>query len=167
MLSKALGKPVRVQWMRADDLQWSTQSSAAYSDIRHWTGCEAARSSPMKSTITCRPCRMTGRSERCWRACPRCRRPVKRQMVSIPPPTVFRTIGFTTRLPTWTSAAHGTWQVGQKRVAAQRRPARSQHAHARAVSAKLPAGVAISEAAALAGADATAVPHRPCEGRAA
>jgi nicotinate dehydrogenase subunit B len=33
ILSQAVGKPVRVQWMRAEDLQWSTQSSAAYSDI--------------------------------------------------------------------------------------------------------------------------------------
>jgi CO/xanthine dehydrogenase Mo-binding subunit len=34
ILSKELGKPVRVQWMRQDDLQWSTQSSAAYSDVQ-------------------------------------------------------------------------------------------------------------------------------------
>lgn len=33
LLSKELGKPVRVQWMRAEDFQWSTQSSAGYSDI--------------------------------------------------------------------------------------------------------------------------------------
>jgi nicotinate dehydrogenase subunit B len=33
ILSKVLGKPVRVQWMRADDMQWSTQSPAAYSDV--------------------------------------------------------------------------------------------------------------------------------------
>jgi CO/xanthine dehydrogenase Mo-binding subunit len=34
ILSQALGQPVRVQWMRADDLQWSTQSSAALSDVQ-------------------------------------------------------------------------------------------------------------------------------------
>jgi CO/xanthine dehydrogenase Mo-binding subunit len=34
ILSKAVGKPVRVQWMRAEDLQWSTQSSAAFSDVQ-------------------------------------------------------------------------------------------------------------------------------------
>ncbi|HKV61030.1 MAG TPA: molybdopterin cofactor-binding domain-containing protein [Candidatus Acidoferrum sp.] len=34
ILSQALGKPVRVQWMRAEDLQWSTQSAAAFSDIQ-------------------------------------------------------------------------------------------------------------------------------------
>ncbi|HVY91174.1 MAG TPA: molybdopterin cofactor-binding domain-containing protein, partial [Bryobacteraceae bacterium] len=34
LLSKEIGKPVRVQWMRAEDFQWSTQSSAAYSDVK-------------------------------------------------------------------------------------------------------------------------------------
>ncbi len=34
ILSKAVGKPVRVQWMRADDMQWSTQASAAFSDVQ-------------------------------------------------------------------------------------------------------------------------------------
>jgi CO/xanthine dehydrogenase Mo-binding subunit len=34
ILSQALGKPVRVQWTRQDDLQWSTQSSAAISEVQ-------------------------------------------------------------------------------------------------------------------------------------
>lgn len=34
ILSQAVGRPVRVQWMRPDDLQWSTQSPAGYSDIK-------------------------------------------------------------------------------------------------------------------------------------
>ncbi len=34
ILSQAVGKPVRVQWMRHDDFQWSTQSSAAFSDVK-------------------------------------------------------------------------------------------------------------------------------------
>jgi CO/xanthine dehydrogenase Mo-binding subunit len=34
ILSKAVGRPVRVQWMRPDDLMWSTQSPAGYSNIR-------------------------------------------------------------------------------------------------------------------------------------
>jgi CO/xanthine dehydrogenase Mo-binding subunit len=33
LLSKAVGKPVRLQWMRADDMLWSTQSSAMLSKI--------------------------------------------------------------------------------------------------------------------------------------
>lgn len=34
ILSKELGKPVRVQWMRNDEMQWSTSSPAAFSDIK-------------------------------------------------------------------------------------------------------------------------------------
>ena len=34
LLSQALGKPVRVQWMRADDMQWSTQSAVSSSDVQ-------------------------------------------------------------------------------------------------------------------------------------
>jgi nicotinate dehydrogenase subunit B len=34
ILSQAVGKPVRLQWMRWDDMQWSTQHAAAYSDVQ-------------------------------------------------------------------------------------------------------------------------------------
>ena len=34
ILSKAVGRPVRVQWMRPDDLLWSTQSPPGISNIR-------------------------------------------------------------------------------------------------------------------------------------
>jgi len=34
IFSQALGKPVRVQWMRGDDMQWSTNSAAAFSDVQ-------------------------------------------------------------------------------------------------------------------------------------
>ncbi len=33
ILSQAVGKPVRLQWMRGEDMQWSTQHPAAYSDV--------------------------------------------------------------------------------------------------------------------------------------
>ena len=33
ILSQALGKPVRMQWMRWDDMQWSTQHAPTYADI--------------------------------------------------------------------------------------------------------------------------------------
>jgi len=33
LLSRAVGRPVRLQWMRDDDMQWSTQSSASISRI--------------------------------------------------------------------------------------------------------------------------------------
>ncbi len=34
ILSQAVGRPVRVQWMRPEDFQWSTQSPAAMSDVQ-------------------------------------------------------------------------------------------------------------------------------------
>ena len=34
ILSQAVGRPVRVQWMRPDDFQWSTQSPAAVADVQ-------------------------------------------------------------------------------------------------------------------------------------
>jgi nicotinate dehydrogenase subunit B len=34
ILSKAVGRPVRVQWMRSDDLQWSTQSPPGLSNVK-------------------------------------------------------------------------------------------------------------------------------------
>lgn len=40
LLSRELGVPVRVQWMRADDMQWSTQSSTAYADIAIQLGAD-------------------------------------------------------------------------------------------------------------------------------
>jgi len=40
ILSQAVGKPVRVQWMRNDDLQWSTQSSCAFSEVELAVGTD-------------------------------------------------------------------------------------------------------------------------------
>jgi xanthine dehydrogenase molybdopterin-binding subunit B len=57
LLSRELRTPVRVQWMRSDDMQWSTQSSASGSRS---TG--AAGSRPTKRSTGARPCRMTARS---------------------------------------------------------------------------------------------------------
>jgi CO/xanthine dehydrogenase Mo-binding subunit len=34
ILSQAVGRPVRVQWMRPDDLQWSTSSPPGFSDVK-------------------------------------------------------------------------------------------------------------------------------------
>jgi nicotinate dehydrogenase subunit B len=38
ILSKELGKPARVQWMRNDEMQWSTNSPVAFSDVRIGVG---------------------------------------------------------------------------------------------------------------------------------
>ena len=53
LLSRALGVPVRVQWMRGDDMAWSTQSSCMMADIRigldangHIASYEATHSGP-------------------------------------------------------------------------------------------------------------------------
>lgn len=40
LLSRATGRPVRLQWMRADDMQWSTQSPTMASDIRIALGAD-------------------------------------------------------------------------------------------------------------------------------
>ncbi len=34
LISQAVGKPVRLQWMRWDDMQWSTQHQPAFSDLQ-------------------------------------------------------------------------------------------------------------------------------------
>ena len=47
ILSKAVGRPVRVQWTRADDLMWSTQSPAGSPLARSaWAFFTEARGSP-------------------------------------------------------------------------------------------------------------------------
>ena len=48
ILSSIVGKPVRVQWMRWDDMQWSTQHPPVLSDVRPaWTRTESwSRSMP-------------------------------------------------------------------------------------------------------------------------
>ena len=64
-----LGKPVRVQWMRADDMQWSTQSSTSMSADSHRRSIRAARFRRTRPTTRVRRCRTTGRSARCSRVC--------------------------------------------------------------------------------------------------
>ncbi len=34
IISQIVGKPIRLQWMRWDDMQWSTQHTAAFSDVQ-------------------------------------------------------------------------------------------------------------------------------------
>lgn len=40
ILSRELGKPVRVQWMRDDEMQWSTSSPVAFADVRIGLGAD-------------------------------------------------------------------------------------------------------------------------------
>ncbi len=153
LLSQALGKPVRVQWMRADDMQWSTQSAAAFSDIQiaiDEKGKIAAYQSDhfMPAMQDDRPIGA-----------------VLAGLPTMPAPDVhsdFITATTNTVADPWVYApvpnvaelGHGTFQVGQKaspiavglRDHSMRTPVQYQQNY--------PRELAFSEAAALAGADA-------------
>ncbi|MDE2597333.1 MAG: xanthine dehydrogenase family protein molybdopterin-binding subunit [Sphingomonadales bacterium] len=153
LLSRELGKPVRVQWMRADDMQWSSQSPAAISDIRitlDGQGRIAAyqadhRGPPMQDD------RLVGA--------------LLAGLPVIDAPSAETTYGFQSGVMNVADAwvygtignvaeqGHGTPQIGQKesplavglRDHSMRTPVQFQQ--------NFPREVAISEAAALAGAD--------------
>ena len=153
LLSRELGKPVRVQWMRADDMQWSSQSSAMVSDIRitlDGAGKIATyqadhRGPPMQDD------RLVGALL------------AGRPTIEAPGPDVsygFQN-GLTHIFDAWVygtvahvqEQGHGTWQLGEKesplavglRDHSMRTPIQFQQ--------NFPREMAISEAAALAGVD--------------
>jgi len=145
ILSKQLGRPVRVQWMRADDLQWSTQSPAAYSDIK--LGLDAGGKIVAYQADHYMPAMQDDR-------------PIGAVLAGLPTPpapdarnTLWDGWLYDT-VPNLQERGHGTWQVGQKnsplavglRDHAMRTPGQYQQ--------NFPREAAISEAAALAGADA-------------
>jgi CO/xanthine dehydrogenase Mo-binding subunit len=145
ILSKQLGRPVRVQWMRADDLQWSTQSPAAYSDIK--LGLDAGGRIVAYQADHYMPALQDDR-------------PVGAILAGLP--TAPAPSGANTlwdgwlydTVPNLEERGHGTQQVGQGnsplavglRDHAMRTPGQYQQ--------NFPREAAISEAAALAGADA-------------
>jgi nicotinate dehydrogenase subunit B len=153
ILSQAVGKPVRVQWMRAEDLQWSTQSSAAYSDI------QLAFDENGKITAYQIDHYMPAMQDD---------RPIGAVIAGLPtmPAPQVESNGVTStvnrisdpwvydQVPNVMERAHGTFQVGQKaspiavglRDHSMRTPGQFQQ--------NFPRELAISEAAALAGADA-------------
>ena len=151
ILSKELGRPVRVQWMRADDMQWSTQSAAAYSDIR--IGLDAGGKIAAYEAAHYMP---AGQDDR----------PIGAVLAGLPtqPPPGSKDSppSGNTLYDEWVydeilnldERGHGTWQVGQLasplaaglRDHAMRTPGQYQQ--------NFPRELAISEAAALAGADA-------------
>jgi CO/xanthine dehydrogenase Mo-binding subunit len=151
ILSKELGRPVRVQWMRADDMQWSTQSPAGYSDIR--IGLDAGGKIVAYEAGHYMPSLQDDR-------------PVGAVLAGLP---TMRAPGDKDAPPSgntlyddWVydvvlnleERGHGTWQVGQLasplaaglRDHAMRTPGQYQQ--------NFPREAALSEAAALAGADA-------------
>lgn len=152
LLSKELGKPVRVQWMRAEDFQWSTQSAAGYSDVK--IGLDAAGKISAYEVDHHMPAMQDDR-------------PIGAVLAGLP--TMDAPSDKGARLnntvngnsDAWVydgvlnleERAHGTWQVGQResplavglRDHSMRTPGQFQQ--------NFPREVAISEAAALAGAD--------------
>jgi CO/xanthine dehydrogenase Mo-binding subunit len=154
LLSRELGRPVRVQWMRADDMQWSTQSGAMAADIRI-TLDSAGRIASYKADHRGPPMqddRLVGA--------------VLAGLPAIPAPAGDTTYGFQNGAlniaDTWVygqvaavqEQGFGTFQIGEKespiavglRDHSMRTPAQFQQ--------NFPRETAISEAAALAGKDA-------------
>jgi CO/xanthine dehydrogenase Mo-binding subunit len=154
ILSKA-GRPVRVQWMRPDDLLWSTQSPPAISDIRMgWdasgkiTGYQADHYMPAMQDDRLVGALIAG-------------------LPTPPPPDVRAEAGSISstvnaiqdpwvydQVPNVAESGHGTFQLGQKasplaiglRDHSMRTPGQLQQNY--------PRELALSEAAALAGIDA-------------
>jgi nicotinate dehydrogenase subunit B len=153
LLSQAVGKPVRVQWMRAEDLQWSTQSSAAFSDVQ--------LSLDEKGKIA-------GYQIDHYMPAMQDDRPIGAVIAGLPtmPPPQVESKSVTStvnrisdpwvynQVPNVMERGHGTFQVGQKaspiavglRDHSMRTPGQFQQ--------NFPRELAISEAATLAGADA-------------
>jgi len=153
LLSKAVGRPVRVQWMRAEDFQWSTQSPAAFSDIE--IGLDPKGKMVAYQVDHYMPAMQDDR-------------PVGAVLAGLPtmdaPNEKAAFIGSTTNeisdpwiydgVAILAERGHGTYQVGQKasplaiglRDHSMRTPGQFQQ--------NFPREAAISEAAALAGVDA-------------
>jgi CO/xanthine dehydrogenase Mo-binding subunit len=153
LLSQAVGKPVRVQWMRADDMQWSTQAAAAFSDV------QVAIDEKGKMTAYQIDHYMPAMQDD---------RPVGAVLAGLPtmPAPQVKSDGVTSTVnsiddpwvyapvPNVMERGHGTFQVGQKasplavglRDHSMRTPGQFQQNY--------PRELAINEAAALAGADA-------------
>jgi CO/xanthine dehydrogenase Mo-binding subunit len=153
ILSKAVGKPVRVQWMRPEDFQWSTQSPAAYAEVE--IGLDASGKivayqadhympamqddRPVGAVLAGLPTMDAPNEKADW---------VGSAKNEIQDPWVYDGVAILAE------RGHGTFQIGQKnsplaiglRDHTMRTPGQFQQ--------NFPRELAISEAAALAGADA-------------
>ncbi len=153
ILSQAVGKPVRVQWMRADDMQWSTQSSAGFADLQiavdgkgKMVAYQADHYMPAMQDDRPIGAVLAGLPTM---AAPEVHSDSVTSTVNdISDPWVYA------QVPNVTERGHGTFQVGQKasplaigiRDHSMRTPGQFQQ--------NFPRELAISEAAALAGVDA-------------
>ena len=153
LLSQAVGKPVRVQWTRADDMQWSTQAAAAFSDVQ--VAIDEKGKMAAYQIDHYMPAMQDDRPVGAVLAgLPSMSAPdvhsggVTSTVNGIEDPWVYAPV------PNVTERGHGTFQVGQKasplavglRDHSMRTPGQFQQNY--------PRELAISEAAALAGADA-------------
>jgi nicotinate dehydrogenase subunit B len=153
LLSQAVGKPVRVQWMRADDMQWSTQSPVAFSDVQ--LGIDEKGKIIAYQVDHYMPAMQDDRPIGAILAgLPTMPAPdvhsdfITSTINNISDPWVYAPV------PNVTERGHGTFQVGQKasplavglRDHSMRTPVQFQQNY--------PRELAMSEAAALAGADA-------------
>jgi CO/xanthine dehydrogenase Mo-binding subunit len=153
LLSRELGRPVRVQWMRADDMKWSTQSSTSHAEISigldekgRITSYRADHKGPpmqddrpigaiLAGLPTIDPPSPTNPS------------PVHSALMSVVDRWVYGAV------PNVAEAGHGAYQIGQRespigvglRDHSMRTPIQFQQ--------NFPREVAMTEAAALAGAD--------------
>src|SRR5271165_1519178 len=153
LLSQALGKPVRVQWMRADDMQWSTQAAAAFSEIQLAVDEKGKMAAyqvdhfmppmqddrPIGAVLAGLPTMPAPKADNDR---------ITSTINGVSDPWVYA------QVPNVTERGHGTFQVGQKasplavglRDHSMRTPVQFQQNY--------PRELAISEAAALAGTDA-------------
>ncbi len=153
ILSKEVGKPVRVQWMRPEDFQWSTQSPAAFSDVE--IGLDKNGKMIAYQIDHYMPAMQDDRPIGA----------VLAGLPTMPAPSEKGDFVANTRndnsdpwvydgVPTLLEVGHGTYQVGQKgspiavglRDHSMRTPGQFQQ--------NFPREMAVSEAAALAGVDA-------------
>jgi CO/xanthine dehydrogenase Mo-binding subunit len=155
LLSKAGGRPVRVQWMRPEDLQWSTQSPPAVADIR--LGWDASGKVIGYQADHYMPAMQDDRLVGAVIAGLPTQPPPQ---VQPPPGSLSSTVNGIAdplvydRIPNVAESGHGTFQIGQQasplaiglRDHSMRTPGQLQQ--------NFPREVAFSEAAAAAGIDA-------------
>ena len=155
ILSKAVGRPVRVQWMRPEDLQWSTQSPAGISDVRiGWdangtiTGYQADHYMPAMQDDRLVGAVIAGLPTQAPPDVKAEAGSISSTVNSIQDPWIYD------RVPNVAESGYGTFQLGQKasplniglRDHSMRTPGQLQQ--------NFPRELALSEAAALAGIDA-------------
>jgi nicotinate dehydrogenase subunit B len=153
LLARALGRPVRVQWMRPEDLQWSTQSSALSSTIRigldangRMLAYQADHFGPPMQDDRLVGALLAGLPTM-GEPAPKMPAPHQGELL-IRDPWVYQTVASVSEV------GHGTPQIGQResplnaglRGHSMRTPIQFQQ--------NFPREVALTEAAALAGADA-------------